>query len=213
MPTATFYVAKDISLIQSHVYVFDVVLNVDSLNKRDLDDLSPYYKDDAWYRIETNNEVVHRMILSNITDIEMTEPTNGDPDTLVRYLFGIGVNAYYKWTGSAWVTVGIGDIGTAGNTKTEIDAMIPANFAELSQLFIDIGRSDFHIIAGLKTNDDSKTPILDLITITYSTYRKCTDAELQIENIDSAGHYSTIKNISGGPLTDLVVYAFRVGNS
>lgn len=147
--------------------------------------------------IIVNDGVVPRVVFYNMTDIGFTEGGTGT----IGYLFLVGTT-YYKWVSGAWTSV---SVGTIGNTSAELAA---ADFVTLGGLYLNANSLIFKIIVSLSTAGATVTPTLDTITITYNGFIQCTPAQVEEEMVDDIGLISSIKNISGADIDNLIVYTF-----
>ena len=56
------------------------------------------------------------------------------------------------------------------------------------------------------TDDEDVTPTISEIGVVYDGYKKTTPSEIEEQITDEQGVLTTIKNISGGDFSKLVVY-------
>lgn len=107
-------------------------------------------------------------ITPTVDNIAVTLPV-AEGRTDIRYAFSNNGRASWKYhNGSAWVLLGaLSNLVTTGMTKTEVEAITQAQWREL--IWDSNGEDTLDIAIELITNDDTVSPTVDLVDITYTT--------------------------------------------
>lgn len=179
--------------------LYNFVLTTANITSRLADSYDLTYLTGEWKNLDTAERLIPDSILNNLSDVVPDETLNGEE---VQYLFIIG-GVSYKWLVDEWV---IEDDIANGNTSTDLGG---ADFVLLSGIYGDAAERTFTIRIGFMTTDEDVTPRVNSIDIKYIGYRLVPETDVAVEIIDRFGVLSTIRNISGSDIEQLVVYGLK----
>jgi len=164
------------------------------------------YKDTVWTNtIETKINLIKRAVVYNLRRLTIANTTPAN--TNVKYILSPdGIVWYYWHTGNLEWTLTT-DI-SLGNTSTEYGAITVEQWYEFRTIYRSTESQDFKIKITLYTEDDDVTPSIEQINFYYDGYEKVEESDIKVEILDNFGTISTIRNISGGTINDIVVYTF-----
>lgn len=195
--------------LHSNSYVYNSALSTTFIGNRMSDNFAEFYPTVTWHNMTVNNDVVPRGIFSAMTDMSITEVIPTPVAQQIKYMFIIGFNTHYIWTALGWTLAQIGDTEN-GNTKAQLDTLSTSNWQDLIALYDASTIKSFKILIGFYTTDEAATPEVSLISYTHTGYIKTTTAEISLELVDTNGVLSSITNISGAPITQLLVRTLRL---
>ena len=204
--SSPFYMARLYTGSIGDSVVFSTALTAGQITERLGGDFGDLYPVTTWHTAQTKTTLVPYQVLGNMVGFTFTETAAGQT---IKYLFILGsLGRRYKWDGDDWVQV---DAIDEGNTKAELDVLTADDWAELLVIYNTLpGEKRMLIRIGLYTTVDTVTPAVNEIGIVHNGYKKCTPSEIEIDIVDNLGVLSTVRNVSGGDFTEIVVYTMEL---
>jgi len=176
---------------QSDFYIYDNALDATDITFRVLGSFNPYYSL-AGTAISTYN-IIPNSLFNNLTDIIPIDEII-PPNTSIKYIFTIN-STDYTWITDTW------SADSTGNTSSELAL---ADFSALREIFLAaVNPRKLEIKIMMTTTNQATTPKLDYFDVEYDTYQRCTDSEVDIDNIDENGYLASVRNISGAEIQNI----------
>jgi uncharacterized protein (TIGR02145 family) len=131
------------------------------------------YSTTPYYITTTDSSQINTSTYSQISGISFTQTT--PENTSLKYLTSFDDRTTWKyWNGSSWTTTTLDDLQTNGNSNTELEALTETNWSSTGGFGAGTTTTlDFAV--DLSTTDDSVTPELDQIEVSYEYYPISTD--------------------------------------
>lgn len=195
-------------LVSNTLVYMNKVLSTLDIDSRLIDEFRNIYPTMTYKTAIIHGSNIPNSILNKTTVITFNDNAPNTAIEYVKYAFQIGTGLY-AWNGTTW---GIITNITNGNKKAVLNALTTANWLVLKNLIGTQYLSTWYILAGFYTERDYETPYISSIVPTYVGWKKLPESDVSVEFVDDAGVFTTIKNLSGAPISKLGVYTMALSN-